>query len=101
VSSATLEELADVLSHSGFDRYVSVDDRQEFIRLFARVAEVVPITLRIRACRDPDDGKFLELAVNGSADTIVTGDQDLLALDPFRGIPVVTPARYLGRPLRR
>jgi predicted nucleic acid-binding protein len=37
----------------------------------------------LAACRDPDDDKFLELAVNGNADVIVSGDADLLALDTF------------------
>jgi predicted nucleic acid-binding protein len=58
-------------------------------------AELVTITARIAACRDPTDDKFLELAVNGHADLIVSGDADLLALNPFRGIPIVTPATFL------
>lgn len=41
------------------------------------------------------DDKFLELAVNGHADLIVSGDADLLALGPFRGIPIITPATFL------
>jgi len=45
----------------------------------------------------PKDDKFLELAVNGRADVIVSGDADLLALNPFRGIPIETPADYLRR----
>ena len=47
---------------------------------------VRPVTIveRITACRDPTDDKFLELAVNGRADMIVTGDLDLLVLSPFR-----------------
>lgn len=97
MSSETLGELADVLSRPKFDRYISIADRQQFLRLLGRVAEIIPITYRVRACRDPSDDKFLELAVNGSAHAIVTGDKDLLALDPFRGISIVTPARYLAR----
>ena len=97
VSEATLDELADVLSRAKFDAYVTIEDRQEFFRLLGRIAELVPTTYTVRACRDPGDDKFLELAVNGSADLIVTGDKDLLALDPFRGIPILTPARYLAR----
>ena len=42
-----------------------------------------------------EDDKFLELAVNGQADLIVTGDADLLALNPFRDIPIVTPAVFV------
>ena len=57
-------------------------------------AELVTITERIAACRDPTDDKFLELAVNGHADLIVSGDSDLLALNPFRDIPIVTPAMF-------
>jgi uncharacterized protein len=44
---------------------------------------------------DPKDDKFLELAVNGHADLIISGDADLLALDPFRGVPIVTPAAFV------
>lgn len=58
-------------------------------------AELVTITEPITACRDPKDDKFLELAVNGHADLIVSGDADLLALNPFRGIPIVTPAAFV------
>jgi uncharacterized protein len=57
-------------------------------------AELVTITERIAACRDPTDDKFLELAVNGHADLIVSG-ADLLALNPFRQIPIVTPAAFV------
>jgi uncharacterized protein len=58
-------------------------------------AELVTITDRIAACRDPRDDKFLELAVNGRADLIITGDADLLALDPFRGIAIVAPSTFV------
>ena len=97
VSEATLAELAEVLSREKFDPYVTIADRQQFLRLLGRIAELVPIVHRIRACRDPRDDKFLELAVNGEADLIVTGDEDLLSLDPFRDIPIITPAAYLRR----
>jgi len=58
-------------------------------------AELVTIAERIAACRKPTDGKFLELAVNGRADLIVSGDADLLALNPFRDIPIVAPAAFV------
>ena len=51
----------------------------------------------VQACRDPRDNKFLEVAVNGRADILVSGDKDLLALHPFRGIDIITPADYLTR----
>jgi len=48
-------------------------------------------------CRDPDDDKLLETALMGDADCLVTGDGDLLAMSPFHGIPVLTPAEFLER----
>jgi putative PIN family toxin of toxin-antitoxin system len=67
----------------------------EWIRKLVASAEVVAISERIAACRDPTDDKFLELAVNGKADLIVSGDADLLVLNPFRGIPIVPPATFV------
>jgi uncharacterized protein len=58
-------------------------------------AELVPIAECIAACRDPTDDKFPELAVNGDAALIVSRDRDLLALNPFRQIPIVTPAIFV------
>ena len=46
-------------------------------------------------CRDPDDDVVLGTALAGRADCIVTGDQDLLVLDPFQGIRVRAPAAFL------
>ena len=94
VSEATLAELAAVVGRAKFDPYLSIADRQEFIRLLGRIAEMVPVVRVVRACRDPADDKFLEVAVNGRADLIITGDRDLLALDPFMGIAILTPAAY-------
>jgi uncharacterized protein len=97
VSEAMMEELATVLGRRKFDPYLSIADRQEFIRLLGRIAEMIPVLRVVRACRDPRDDKFLEVAVNGRADLIVTGDRDLLELDPFMGIGILTPAAYLAR----
>ena len=97
VPEATLTELADVLSRAKFDVYVSIEDRQEFFRRLSRVVEVVPITYIVHARPEPKDDKFLELGVNGNADLIITGDDDLLVLNSFRGISIITPASYLER----
>ncbi len=49
----------------------------------------------VRACRDPKDDMYLELAVSDEATCIVSGDQDLLQLNPFQGIPIITPDEFL------
>jgi putative PIN family toxin of toxin-antitoxin system len=66
-----------------------------FLRNVWAVAEPIVIAYPIRASRDPRDDKFLEVAVHGRADLIMTGDADLLAMNPFRGIAILTPAEYL------
>lgn len=86
-----------MLARRKFDPYVTIEDRQQFIRLLGRIADLVPIVHTIRVCRDPRDDKVLELAVNGEADLIVTDDDDLFVLDPFRGIRIVRPAAYVAQ----
>ena len=96
MSQALSEELDDVLSRPRFERYVTWQERAAFLRDLFRMAMSVPITEPVRACRDPEDDKILELAVNGRADYIVTGDDDLLVMNPFRGIAMVRPAEFLA-----
>lgn len=95
VSDETLNEIADVLSRKKFDKYISAQDRQEFFRKLAIIARNIPIINKIKACRDAKDDKFLELAVNANAKIIITGDSDLLELNPFQGIQIIKPAQYI------
>jgi len=97
ISEETLEELSEVLSRAKFDRYVSREDRQHFLRLLGGIARMTSITQRINACRDAKDDKFLDVALNGDAHLILTGDQDLLELHPFHGIEILSPADFLHR----
>ena len=83
-SLPALLELETVFQHKKFDRYVTCEEREAFMTKFALTAQVVDIEERVQACRDPKDDKFLEIAVNGGADVIVSGDPDLLALHPFQ-----------------
>ena len=94
MSEDSMYELADVLSRKKFDRYLSVEDREEFVRLVLRVAEIVPIVRAVHECRDEADNRILEVAVNGDAELIVSGDSDLLMLNPFRGIAIIKPGNY-------
>ena len=95
VSATLAQELQDVLNRPRFDRYVTREERDEFLMAFVREAELVEITETVAACRDPKDDQILELAVSGNADCIVTGDDDLLTLNPFRGIAIIAPADFL------
>jgi uncharacterized protein len=93
-SAATEREFLTVLARPHIAAVTIPSYREGLAKLLAK-AELVTITERIVACRDPNDDKFLELAVNGHADLIVSGDGDLLALNPFRNIPIVTPAMFV------
>ena len=89
------EEIAEVLRRSKFDRYVKRKTREEFLRAFILEAVFVEIIKTIQVCRDPKDNKFLELAVNGNTSHLITGDEDLLTLNPFQGISILTPNQFL------
>ena len=96
-STATLRELMLKLLSPKFDPYVSRERRDALLLRLAPLIEIVEVVQAVRASRDPHDDKFLEVAVNGRADLIVSGDGDLLALNPFRGIAILTPAAYFDR----
>ncbi len=95
MSRALNDELDDVLRRPRFDRYATLERREEFLRNLMLGVEPVEVIESVRACRDPKDDKILELAVNGNADYIVTGDDDLLVMNPFRDIEIVRPAEFL------
>lgn len=65
-----------------------------------QAAELVEIVEHVQACRDSNDDKFLELAINGRADMIVSGDTDLLLMAMFRGIPILSPAAFVRGSVR-
>jgi putative PIN family toxin of toxin-antitoxin system len=95
-SALTERELLVTLVRPRLASFVPLEFRLWLAGLLG-AAEPVEISRPIVACRDPKDDKFLELAVNGRADLIVSGDADLLALNPFHGVPIVTPSRFLQR----
>jgi len=95
ISIDILWEINDVLSRPKFDRYISKEIRQEFVYNLSREAERIEIMETIDSCRDSKDNKFLEVAISGNASYIITGDKDLLELNPFRGIPILNPQDFL------
>jgi len=88
-------QLCDVLARDKFDNYLARDDRERLLAGLVQDAELVVPSVRIQACRDPDDDMVLELAVSSGVFLIVTGDKDLLELQPFRGIQIIKPAEFL------
>lgn len=98
ISRATLDELAEVLHRPRLRAKYRLSDRdvRAILRLIVLRCELIRPERRITACRDPRDDKFLELALSGRAQVIVSGDEDLLTMSPFEGIPIVSPAKFLS-----
>jgi putative PIN family toxin of toxin-antitoxin system len=94
-STGQLKEISDVLLRAKFDPYAPKEERISQLRNLAGLVEPVMIVRRIERCRDPKDNMLLEIAANGRASHIVTGDNDLLVLDPFENVRIVKPAEFL------
>ena len=96
-SDASLFELSEVFARGKFARYSTKELRETLLRQVYSRSKVIEVTSTINVCRDPKDNLFLNLAIDGKASIIVTGDKDLLCLHPFRGVQIILPAEYLKR----
>jgi uncharacterized protein len=97
-SPALLAELVDVISRPKFDSILvrSKTTREKLLTEVRQLAEVIePPPLAAPVCRDPDDDEVLALALAAQVDLIISGDEDLLVLQVFEGIPILTPAMAL------
>ena len=65
------------------------------VQLMSLRGQAIAVTTPVNICRDPDDNILLSLALDGRADYVVSGDKDLLVLNPFRKIPIIPPAEFL------
>jgi uncharacterized protein len=97
-SQSSLTELVDVLMRPAIQAKYGITpaDVEAVVVLVLLRGEAVVVTRRITACRDPKDDRFLEVAVAGRADALVTGDKDLLVLHPFETIPILSPVAFLA-----
>jgi putative PIN family toxin of toxin-antitoxin system len=99
-SEATMAEIDEVLRRPKFSRFLSVETRLEYLKRYRDAVRLILVSYPIHVCRDPRDDKFLEVAVHGKADLILTGDTDLLALDSFQRVRIVTPREFLETTLQ-
>jgi putative PIN family toxin of toxin-antitoxin system len=97
LSQEVEDEYRDVLLRPKFDRYVSIERRQRILDIIVVAAETIEPIEIVRECTDPKDDKYLTLAAAGKADVIVSSDvHHLLSMHPWRGISILSPARYLA-----
>lgn len=95
LSNDTWKEFKEVIFRTKFDRYFTVEQRNEILAVLEKKVVYFETFSNFKACRDPKDDMFLHLAVDAKARCIVTGDPDLLALHPFEGISIITPGEFL------
>lgn len=99
-SASTLLELEQVLMRAKFNPYQPIDLRVAFVALMRKHGAMFAVSandelLLEPKCRDPKDNQFLALALTCEADVLVSSDADLLVLDPWHGVPIVTPGAFL------
>ena len=95
-SADIMRELTTVLFRQEFARFQEKATLEALLDGFLADATEARVTVRVNACRDPKDNKFLEAAVSANAAVIVTGDADLLALNPFEGIRILSMSAFLS-----
>lgn len=92
-SEATLDELERVMH---YDRLpFTATDRVQYLAILRREADIIDPEDSVEVACDSDNDKFLDVALEGDADCLVSGDDDLLALDSYAGIAIVTPDEFL------
>ena len=80
-----------------FARAISCERRGRILDILRGAAVWLKPVTRVTDCRDQKDDKYLELAFASGAEIIVSSDDDLTALHPWRGIDILRPADYLQR----
>jgi hypothetical protein len=95
LSQAVFDDFAEVLSRPKFARILTQDRRREALELLAAAALWVDPTETVTDCRDAKDNRYLELALAARAGAIVSGDEDLLVLNPWRDVRILRPAQFL------
>ncbi|HME23962.1 MAG TPA: putative toxin-antitoxin system toxin component, PIN family [Acetobacteraceae bacterium] len=95
LSELVYGEIAAVLARPKFARILTDDRRHEILELLAAAALWTEPKDKVEDCRDAKDNRYLELALAAGATVIVSGDEDLLVLDPWRSIRVLRPAQFL------
>ena len=96
MSRPVFDEIAEVLDRPRLTRFIRPDLRARLLALLSSGARWFDPAIKVADCRDPADDKYLELALEAGASTVVSSDRDLLVLHPWRGVHILRPAEYLA-----
>ena len=89
-SKELIDEFFEVVSRQKFSKYFSNSDIQKVLTLFDEYGVIVKVNSDINICRDPNDNFLLNLAVDGKADFLLTGDEDLLIIEKIGNARILT-----------
>jgi putative PIN family toxin of toxin-antitoxin system len=95
LSGPVAAELREVFNRPRFIKYASPDRVTRILDVIGAGAMFFEPTEIIADCRDRKDNKYLELALASQASIIISSDNDVLSLNPWRGIEIITPAEYV------
>ncbi len=93
-SDELIAEIIRVTSKTKFQKHFTLDVFELLEVVFEKYGILIEITSNILICRDPDDNFFLNLAVDGNADYLITGDKDLLILEKINNTKIITIADF-------
>jgi uncharacterized protein len=96
LSIALYEEIREVLGRTKFADALPPERQQDILQLLSAAAIWAEPDIVVIDCPDPDDNKYLELAVSVGASVIVSSDRHLLDLNPWQGVMIIRPAEYLA-----
>jgi uncharacterized protein len=96
LSPAVEKEIVEVFNRPRFVQAIRQERREYVLGILRDEAVWFEPAVRVADCRDEKDNKYLELALAAGAETIVSGDDDLLVLQPWRGVRILRPAEYLA-----
>lgn len=96
-SRELLEEFITVAERPKLKKYFSNNDLIDLLETIDEVAEFVDVTTEVTECRDPKDNFLLSLAIDGDADFLLTGDNDLLVLEKVGDTEIKTISEFLDQ----
>ena len=89
-SNESIEEFIEVVERPKFKKFFSKKDIEKLLDIFDQYAELIKVKSKMNICRDPKDNFLLNLAVDGKADYLITGDKDLLVLEKVEKTQIIT-----------
>lgn len=97
ISQETETEFIETIGREKFEKLKQLELRLADLENLLNACHKIEVSFAVQACRDPKDDKFLALAKEGNAALIVSGDKDLVDMNLWEGIPILTARQFLER----